>query len=97
MAGELQTEYESRLKAKESTATEAPRKVQELDERIQRLKARLKNGDRDMTPDELQQRLRRQNRSAWKSFTPRSLRRQRPMRRACLARCLMRRSVMSAL
>lgn len=34
--------------------TEQPRELQELNARIERLRERLKRGDADMTPDEIQ-------------------------------------------
>lgn len=54
MATEMQRYYAERLAAMQTRATEAPRELQELAARIERLRERLVKGDPDMPPDEIQ-------------------------------------------
>lgn len=54
MAKEMQIAYAERLKAIAQRAETAPQEAVALDARIDRLRERLKAGDPDMTPDELQ-------------------------------------------
>jgi DNA invertase Pin-like site-specific DNA recombinase len=54
MAVEAQAYYAERVRAMQTRAIEQPRELQELDARIDRLRARLKAGDPDMTGDEIQ-------------------------------------------
>jgi hypothetical protein len=54
MAKEMQTYYFDRLRAMQTQAVEQPRELQELVARIERLRERLKQGDPDMTTDEIQ-------------------------------------------
>jgi hypothetical protein len=54
MAAELQAQYAERLRAGAVRAEQMPRELQELTERIQRLRTRLATGDQDMTADEIQ-------------------------------------------
>lgn len=54
MAAEMQEFYRERLRIMQTQATEAPRELQELASRIERLRERMKRGDPDMTADELQ-------------------------------------------
>jgi DNA repair exonuclease SbcCD ATPase subunit len=51
---DMQAYFLERARAQESKATEAPRELQELSARIARLRERLKSGDPDLPPDELQ-------------------------------------------
>jgi site-specific DNA recombinase len=53
IAAEFQTEFNARSRAAARRAEEAPAEVRALDERIARLRGRLKAGDPDMTPDEI--------------------------------------------
>ena len=54
MAKEMQEYYAERLRAMQSRATEAPKELQELAARIERLRERLRKGDPDMPPDEIE-------------------------------------------
>jgi site-specific DNA recombinase len=54
MAKEMQAYYQERVQALQTRATEAPQELRELAARIERLRERLRKGDPDMTPDELQ-------------------------------------------
>lgn len=54
MAKEMQAYYLDRLRAIDTRTTEQSHELQELDARIERLRERLKRGDPDMAPDELQ-------------------------------------------
>lgn len=54
MAKEMQAYFLERTRAMESRAAEAPRELQELTARIERLRQRLKTGDPDMPADEIQ-------------------------------------------
>ncbi len=54
IAKEMQTYYAECLRAMQTRATEAPRRLQELTARIERLRERLKKGDPDMPSDEIQ-------------------------------------------
>lgn len=54
MATEMQTYYRERVRAMQTRAVEAPRELQELAARIERLRERLRTGDPDMPGDELQ-------------------------------------------
>jgi site-specific DNA recombinase len=54
MAKEMQTSYIDHLRTLQARVTEQPRELQELNARIERLRERLKHGDPDMTPDEIQ-------------------------------------------
>ncbi|MDB6009992.1 MAG: Resolvase protein [Gammaproteobacteria bacterium] len=54
MAKEMQAYYAEQLQGMQARGTEAPRELQELNARIQRLRERLKHGDADMLPDEIQ-------------------------------------------
>jgi hypothetical protein len=54
MAKEMQTYFAARLQAMQTRAVEAPRELQELTARIERLRERLVKGDPDMPADELQ-------------------------------------------
>jgi site-specific DNA recombinase len=54
MAKEMQDYYVERLRAMETRTAELPRELQELGARIDRLRERLRKGDPDMPPDELQ-------------------------------------------
>jgi len=54
MAKEMQAYYAERLRAMRTRVTETPRELQELGARIERLRERLKKGDPDMPPDEIQ-------------------------------------------
>jgi predicted nucleic acid-binding Zn-ribbon protein len=54
MAKEMQTYYSDRLRAMQTQVVEQPRELFELMARIERLRERLKQGDPDMTADEIQ-------------------------------------------
>lgn len=54
MAKEMQTYYAERMRSKEVRVVEIPRELQELAARIERLRERLRAGDPDLPPDELQ-------------------------------------------
>lgn len=54
MAKEMQASYIEHLRTLQARVTEQPRELQELTARIERLRERLKRGDEDMTPDEIQ-------------------------------------------
>jgi site-specific DNA recombinase len=54
MAREMQSYYAERMRDRETRAVEAPRELQELAARIERLRERLRAGDPDLPPDELQ-------------------------------------------
>ena len=54
MAKEMQRRYAERVKATQQKGADAPRQLSELDARLERLRERLRNGDPDLTDDELQ-------------------------------------------
>jgi len=54
MAKEMQSYYVERVREMQRAAVEAPRELRELTARIARLRERLRHGDPDMQPDELQ-------------------------------------------
>jgi hypothetical protein len=54
LAKELHGQILERLKAMRERAAEAPKEIQDITARIGRLRERLKHGDPDMTPDEIQ-------------------------------------------
>jgi site-specific DNA recombinase len=54
MAEELRAEYEAKLQRRAANGDAVPKELKELDERIARLRLRLKKGDADLAPDELQ-------------------------------------------
>jgi DNA invertase Pin-like site-specific DNA recombinase len=54
MAAEMQRYYAQRLREVQTRSFEAPRELQELVARIERLRERLRQGDPDMPPDEIQ-------------------------------------------
>jgi site-specific DNA recombinase len=54
MAKEMHTAYAERLKANAQRVETMPQETAALDARLERLRERLKNGDPDMMPDELQ-------------------------------------------
>ena len=54
MEAEMQEFYRERVRLVQAQAAEAPRELQELASRIERLRERVKRGDPDMTTDELQ-------------------------------------------
>jgi DNA invertase Pin-like site-specific DNA recombinase len=54
MATEMQAAYLSQLRAAEDRASEAPRELQDIDARLERLRERLVKGDPDLPADELQ-------------------------------------------
>jgi DNA invertase Pin-like site-specific DNA recombinase len=54
MANEMRAAYAERMRAVAARAGDLPRELEELDARIMRLRERLKAGDPDLTPDELQ-------------------------------------------
>jgi DNA repair exonuclease SbcCD ATPase subunit len=54
MAKEMQAYYLDQVRAMQTQAMEQPRELQELTARIERLRERLKQGDPDMTADEIQ-------------------------------------------
>jgi hypothetical protein len=45
MAAEMRTYYQQRVRAMQTRATEAPRELQELNARLERLRERLRKGD----------------------------------------------------
>ncbi len=54
MAKEMERYYAEQWRARQTRVAQAPRELQELDARLARLRERLKRGDPDMPPDELQ-------------------------------------------
>jgi site-specific DNA recombinase len=54
MVAEMQEFYRERVRIMQTPAAEAPRELQGLVSRIERLRERMKRGDPDMTADELQ-------------------------------------------
>jgi site-specific DNA recombinase len=54
MANEMRAAYAERVRALAACVAELPRELEELDARIMRLRERLRAGDPDLTPDELQ-------------------------------------------
>lgn len=54
MASEMRAAYAERMRAAAARTADLPRELEELDARIMRLRERLKAGDPDLTPDELQ-------------------------------------------
>ena len=54
MAKELQAAYLKGQQTEQNKATQMPAELQAIDERIQRLRARLRSGDPDLAPDELE-------------------------------------------
>lgn len=54
MAQEMQTYFVERSREEQARAAEQPHELQEISARIDRLRARLRQGDADMTADELQ-------------------------------------------
>lgn len=54
MANEMRAAYAERMRTLAARAAVLPRELEELDARIMRLRERLKAGDPDLTPDELQ-------------------------------------------
>jgi site-specific DNA recombinase len=54
MAKEMQRYYAERVRAMQARAIEVPQELQELGARIERLRERLRQGDPDMTGDEIQ-------------------------------------------
>jgi site-specific DNA recombinase len=54
MAKELQAAFLESQRAEQTKATQVPAEIQAIDERIERLRARLRNGDPDLAPDELE-------------------------------------------
>jgi site-specific DNA recombinase len=54
IAADMQAYFTEQARAQQTRATEAPRELTGITERIGRLRERLKNGDPDMPPDELQ-------------------------------------------
>jgi DNA invertase Pin-like site-specific DNA recombinase len=54
MAKEMQSYFADRMRSMQAQQNELPRELQELTARIARLRGRMKNGDPDMTVDELQ-------------------------------------------
>ncbi len=54
MAAEMQEFYRERVRIMQTHVAEAPRELQELAARIERLRERMKGGDPDMTADEFQ-------------------------------------------
>jgi hypothetical protein len=59
LASYMDQQLRQRLAAASARASEAPAEVKALDQRIARLRPRLKAGDEDMTPDELAEVIRR--------------------------------------
>ena len=53
-AKELQAAFRAHVESQQRAATERPKELEELDARITRLRARLKKGDPDMAPDEIE-------------------------------------------
>jgi site-specific DNA recombinase len=72
MADEMRRYYAECIRAAQVSATEAPKELQELDARLARLRDRLKAGDPDLTPDELQVAIQRADakRAALADSTP---------------------------
>ncbi len=54
MANEMRAAYAERMRVVAARAADLPRELEELDARIMRLRERMKAGDPDLTPDELQ-------------------------------------------
>ena len=54
MAREMQGEYAALMAARDAHSEQVPQELRELDERIARLRKRLRDGDPDITEDELQ-------------------------------------------
>lgn len=54
MVREMRSYYAERVQEMQMRSEQAPRELQELDARIERLRARLKHGDPDMPADEIQ-------------------------------------------
>src|SRR5208337_2994494 len=54
MAKELQAAYLKCQRSDQAKAEQAPTEMQAIDERIERLRVRLRNGDLDLAPDELE-------------------------------------------
>lgn len=54
MAAELQAKYAAALRTQADRATQAPKELQDLNNRIDRLRAKLTTGDPDMEPDEIE-------------------------------------------
>jgi hypothetical protein len=54
MAQEMADYYRERLRGMQERAAEAPKEIQDISARIIRLRERLKHGDPDMAPDEIQ-------------------------------------------
>jgi hypothetical protein len=54
MARELQDAYLKSQRTEQVKTTQAPVEVPAIEERIERLRGRLRNGDPDLTPDELE-------------------------------------------
>lgn len=54
MATEMRAAYAERMRERAARAETLPREVEDLDARIARLRERLRTGDPDLTPDELQ-------------------------------------------
>lgn len=54
MAAEMQRYYQERARAIQTRAAEAPRELTDLEARITRLRDRLRAGDPDMAPDEIE-------------------------------------------
>jgi hypothetical protein len=69
MAKEMQSCYVQLMKALQARTLEAPRELQELTARIERLNERLKHGDSDTTQRKCRRRLSAPRRSAG-SFRP---------------------------
>jgi site-specific DNA recombinase len=59
MVGEMEAYYREKLSLHAAKAVEAPRNLSELEARIARLRERLRRGDPDMAPDEIQAALER--------------------------------------
>jgi hypothetical protein len=54
MAKELQSAFLTSQRAEQTKTTQVPAEMQVIEERIERLRARLRNGDPDLAPDELE-------------------------------------------
>lgn len=54
MAREMRASYVEHLRARQTREAERPQELQELTARIERLRERLRQGDPDMTTDEIQ-------------------------------------------
>jgi site-specific DNA recombinase len=54
MAREMQSYFAERTKTQAARASELPKEIQDITDRLQRLRARLQKGDPDMTADEIQ-------------------------------------------